>query len=490
MSKTTQHFDVLIVGAGISGIGAARHLSDQCPDKSFCVLDSLESYGGTWLTHKYPGIRSDSDMFTFGYRFKPWVDAPIATGEAILKYLGEVISEAELKDRIRYQHEVLAADWCSEKQLWTLSVNNKASGETCHFTTNFLWMCQGYYDHNKGYVPEWPGVEKFEGKLIHPQHWPEDLNYADKEVIIIGSGATTATVAPAIAGDCKHVTVLQRSPTYFFARPNDNALATQLRELDVEPDLVHDIARKQVLKEQFDFIQFCAAYPDVANQELIKGVKAQLNEGFDVGTHFTPRYNAWRQRIAAIPNGDLFKGINSGQVTMVTDEIECFTEKGITLKSGKELTADIIVSATGFNISVFGGIEFSVDNTPVDFGNTVNYRGMMFTGVPNMAWIMGYFRASWTLRVDLISDFICRMLNHMDNNNISEVSVKLPEEDLDKPLRPWGDPEVFNPSYLMRSMHLLPKRGPGEDWQLSQDYWVEREELPKVDLNNGVFDYK
>ncbi len=487
MNSAVEQFDVLIIGAGISGIGAAHHLQEQCPDKRFCVLESKESYGGTWLLHKYPGIRSDSDMFTFGYRFKPWEDTPIASGEAILQYMGEVISDANLDQHIRYNHQIVSASWCSRDKNWTIIANT--NGDTVELKTRFLWMCQGYYDHENPYTPQWQGMDAFNGEIVHPQHWPETLDYSGKRIIVIGSGATAATVVPALAGEAAHVTMLQRSPTYFYPRPNNNELATQLRTLDVDPLWVHEIARRQVLKEQYDVIKFCEEFPDVAKDELVKGVKEKLSDDYDVERHFTPNYNPWRQRIAVAPEGDLFEGINSGKASVVTDEIECFTEKGLLLKSGEELEADIIVTATGFNISVMGGIEFAVDGQPVDFGETVNFRGMMFTGVPNMTWIMGYFRASWTLRVDLISDFVCRMLQHMDHIDADEVSVVLPEEDLNKPLRPWADSEVFNPGYLMRSMSLMPKRGPSDDWQLSQDYWEEREQLPKIDLGSATFKY-
>lgn len=489
-NKSPEHFDVLIIGAGISGIGSAVHLKEQHPNKSFCILDGMESFGGTWLTHKYPGIRSDSDLFTFGYRFKPWKGKPIASGEQILNYMNEVIDENELSSHLRYSHHVNHANWCNDKQLWTVFVVNKLTQETKTFTAEFLWMCQGYYDHKQGYIPKWQGVESYQGKLVHPQNWPEDLDYKNKKVVIIGSGATAATLAPKIAGKSEHVTVLQRSPTYFFPRKNENELTEQLRALKIDDAWIHEITRQQILQEQAGFIEMAKHYPAEVKKALIDGVKEHLDDDFDVEKHFTPTYNPWRQRIAVVPDGDIFAGIRSGKASIVTDEIECFNETGIRLKSGEQLDADIIISATGFNLSVLGGIEFSVDNETVDFSQTVGYRGLMFTGVPNMAWVMGYFRASWTLRVDLIGDFICRLLTHMSDKQVKQVTMTLRDEDKDMELLPWIDTEEFNPGYMMRSMHLLPKRGNKAEWQHTQDYWSEKELLPKVNLDDDLFVYK
>jgi len=485
----TEHFDVVIVGAGISGVGAAYHLKQQSPDKSFVVLEGLESFGGTWWMHRYPGVRSDSDLYTFGYRFKPWTGGPIAGRDEILKYMGEVIDENDLAKHIRYQHKIHTAQWSSKDNLWTLEGERSDTGEPVRFTANFLWMCQGYYRHAEGYTPHWKGMDKFKGQIVHPQTWPEDLDYKNKSVIVIGSGATTATVVPAIAADCKHVTVLQRSPTYFIPARNANELADQLRALEVSEEWIHEITRRQILKTQDEFTRRSFQEPEVVKQELLAGVSAYLGPDYDVETHFTPRYRPWRQRIAFVPDGDLFKGIASGKASMVTDEIECFTEKGILTKSGKELEADIIVTATGFNLSVLGDIAFTVDGQPVDYSKTVTYRGMMFTGVPNMVWIFGYFRASWTLRVDIIADFVCRLLNHMSKTGKKKVEVALRPEDKDMTLLPWIDEENFNPGYLMRSMHLLPKRGEKHEWQHTQDYWREKTEIPLIDLTGAEFRY-
>ncbi|UZE48874.1 flavin-containing monooxygenase [Rhodopseudomonas sp. P2A-2r] len=484
---STQHFDVIVVGAGISGVGAAYHLCKQCPGTSFAVLETQHSFGGTWLTHRYPGIRSDSDLHTFGYRFKPWTSAPIATAAEILAYMGEVIAENDLAPHIRYNHRIETAAWSSADNLWTLTVNH--DGVTSTYATRFLWMCQGYYNHAQGFTPEWPGMADFKGRMVHPQTWPEDIDLAGKKVVVIGSGATAATLVPAIADTCAHVTMLQRSPTFFITGRNVNDLAETLRQLEIKEEWIHEIVRRKILFDQAAFTKRAVEEPEVVKQELLKGVKAYLGEDYDIATHFTPRYRPWRQRIAFIPNGDLFQGIKAGKASVVTDEIERFTESGIALKSGKQLDADIVVTATGFNLNVLGDIAFSIDGEPLDFSQTVTYRGMMFTGVPNMVWIFGYFRASWTLRVDLVADFVCALLNHMENTGATRVEPMLRPEDRDMPLLPWIDPENFNPGYIMRGLHLLPKRGDKAEWQHNQDYWSEKNEFPAIDLEDPVFRY-
>ena len=485
----TEHFDVLIVGAGISGVGAAYHLTHQRPGTSFVVLEALDGFGGTWWTHRYPGIRSDSDLYTFGYRFKPWVGAPIASAEEILKYMGEVIDENNLAGHIRYQHKIASAQWSTEANRWTIEATRSDTGETRRFTANFLWMCQGYYRHSEGYTPEWPGMDSYKGQIVHPQSWPKDLDYAGKKVVVIGSGATAATLVPAIAADCDHVTVLQRSPTYFIPGRNQNDLADTLRELQVDETWIHEIVRRKILHDQATFTKRSFLEPETVKRELLAGVRAYLGPDYDIETHFTPSYRPWRQRIAFVPDGDIFRGIRSGKASIVTDEIDTFTAKGILLKSGEQLEADIIITATGFNLSVLGDIAFSIDGKPLVFSNTVGYRGMMFTGVPNMVWVFGYFRASWTLRADLLADFVCRLLAHMETKGATRVEVALRPEDKDMELLPWIDPENFNPGYLMRSMDLLPKRGEKPEWQHSQDYWREKDELPAIDLDGAEFIY-
>jgi cation diffusion facilitator CzcD-associated flavoprotein CzcO len=492
MSETiipTEHFDVLIVGAGISGVGAAYHLTQQCPHKSFVVLEALDSFGGTWWTHRYPGIRSDSDLHTFGYRFKPWTSAPIATAAEILSYMGEVIQENDLGPHIRYRHKIGSASWSSQDNLWTIEATRTDTDGAVRFTANFLWMCQGYYRHAVGYTPDWDGMEAFKGRIVHPQTWPDDLDYAGKDVVVIGSGATAATLVPAIAAEVRHVTMLQRSPTYFRTGRNAIALAEELRTLGIQEEWIHEIVRKKILFEQSVFTRRSFTEPEKVKQELLSAVRAELGPDYDLATHFTPSYRPWRQRIAFVPDADLFKGIASGKASVVTDEIERFTETGIQLKSGKTLAADIIITATGFHLNVLGDIAFNIDGEPLVFSDTVTYRGMMFTGVPNMAWVFGYFRASWTLRADLVGDFVCRLLNHMEAKGARRVLPALRPEDQDMTLHPWIDPENFNPGYIMRGMHLLPKRGDKPKWQHTQDYWTEKDEWPSIDLDDGTFVY-
>jgi cation diffusion facilitator CzcD-associated flavoprotein CzcO len=488
-SQSTEHFDVLIVGAGISGIGSAYHLTAQLPGTSFVVLETQESFGGTWLTHRYPGIRSDSDLHTFGYRFKPWTSAPIATAAEIRSYMGEVIAENGLEPHIRYRHKISSASWSSRTNLWTIEAVETDSGEALTFTANFLWMCQGYYRHSEGYTPEWPGMETFKGRIVHPQRWPDDLELSGKKVVVIGSGATAATLIPAIADTCGHVTMLQRSPTYFRTGRNAIELAETLRQLQISEEWIHEIVRRKILFEQDTFTRRSFTEPEAVKDELLGGIRAVLGPDYDIEAHFTPSYRPWRQRIAFVPDADLFQGIKSGKASVVTDEIDRFTEKGIVLKSGKALDADIIVTATGFNLNVLGDIAFAIDGKPLDFADTVTYRGMMFTGVPNMVWVFGYFRASWTLRTDLVADFVCRLLAHMKRKGARRIVPALRPQDGNMPLSSWIDPENFNPGYLMRDMHLLPKRGDKPEWQHSQDYWAEKDQFPAIDLDDAAFVY-
>ncbi len=484
-----QHFDVLIVGAGISGISAAYHLQDQCPDKTYAILENQESFGGTWATHTYPGIRSDSDLYTFGYKFKPWTSAPIASADEILKYMNEVIEENGIDKNIRYQHQIKSASWSSEAKLWTLTALQKDTGETVEITCNFLWMCQGYYRHDKGYTPDFKGMDQFKGDIVHPQTWPENFDYKDKKVLVIGSGATAATIIPAMAEDCEHITMLQRSPTYFIPAENRNEVADMLRELDIPEEWVHEIVRKKILHDQNVLVQRTYDEPDAVKEELIAAAREHLGPDFDVEQHFTPSYRPWSQRVAFVPDGDLFKGISSGKASVVTDQIETFTEKGILLQSGKELEADIIITATGFNLCVLGDIAFTIDDKPVDFADTWTYQGVMFSGIPNMAWVFGYLRTSWTMRADMISTFVSRLLNHMDARGASVCTPELRTEDQDMPALPFFDTDDFNPGYIMRGVDLMPKKGDHAPWIHTQDYNVDKDALPAMDLDDGTLTF-
>lgn len=489
-TRTAEHFDVLIVGAGISGIGSACQLSDQLPELSYAILETKESFGGTWLTHRYPGIRSDSDLHTFGYSFKPWIGPPIATAAEIKSYMGEVIEENGLASHIRYKHRIVSSNWSSTDNLWTVKVRRTDTDEALTFTCRFLWMCQGYYRHEKGYTPEWAGVDDYKGRIVHPQTWPKDMTTEGKNIVVIGSGATAATLIPAIAGECKHITMLQRSPTYFRTGRNEIEIAKELRELQVDERWIHEIVRRKILHENDAFTRTCVEHPDAVRKELLQNIRNLLGSDYDVDKHFGPHYRPWRQRIAFVPDADLFEAIKSGEASVVTDEIERFTENGILLKSGQELPADIVITATGFRLCVMGDIDFSVDGEQVNWADTVTYRGMMFTGVPNLVWVFGYFRASWTLRTDLVSEFVCGLLPYMKERGAGKVSVALRPEDQDMPILPWIDPENFNPGYLMRDMHLLPKRGEKREWQHTQDYGLDKDDFPAIKLDDDVFVYQ
>jgi len=492
---TSEHFDVMIVGAGISGVGAAWHLLHRCPNKSFVVLESQADFGGTWNTHRYPGIRSDSDLFTFGYAFKPWTGPPLASGAQILSYLGEVIAENGIASHIRYRHAVQSAEWSSTDRRWRITATRKGTdgeSERVVITANFLWMCQGYYRHAEGYTPEWPGTDQFRGRFVHPQSWPDDVDLHGKQVVVIGSGATEATLIPAIADRCAHVTMLQRSPAYFGYVRNANALAATLRELDIPAEWTHEIVRRKVVFDQAAFTRRCVEEPEAARQDLLAGVRAALGPGFDdvVEKHFSPAYRPWQQRIAFVPDGDLFKSIREGKASVITDEIETFSGHGILLKSGRALDADVVITATGFNLSVLGDISFQVDGQPLNFAETIAWRGTMFTGMPNLAWVFGYFRASWTLRADLLSELLCRLLNHMAELPAQVVVPVLRPHDRKMVLKPWVDPDNFNPGYLSRSLALLPRQGSHVPWLHTQDYATEKDEMPVARFDDGTLAYQ
>ncbi len=486
--NSVEHVDVLIIGAGISGIGAAHHLQEKCPGKSYLILECKESFGGTWLQHTYPGIRSDSDLYTFGYGFRPWTGNPIAEAPAILDYLEGAIEDDHIDQHIRYRHRVTAASFDSDAQCWTITARRLDRDDEMTYTCNFLWMCQGYYRHEQGYTPDWPDMEKYTGRIVHPQTWPEDLDYSGKRVLVIGSGATAATLIPNMADECEHITMLQRSPTYFWTGENRNELADQLRELEVPEEWVHEIVRRSILKQSKDVQYLSQSHPELVKEELFKVIRGYLGEDFDM-SHFTPGYRPWQQRLAYVPDGDLFEGIKSGKVSVVTDHIDRFTEEGVLTQSGELLEADIIVTATGFNLSVMGDIPFEVDGEAVDFADTFTWRGVMSSGVPNMCSMFGYLRTSWTMRVDLVSDLVCRLLNHMDAQGAAVVTPTLQSSDEHMTASPWISEEEFNPGYLKRSVHLLPKQGDHAPWVFNADYYTEKDELPAVNLDEPQLVY-
>jgi monooxygenase len=483
------HVDVLIVGAGVSGIGAAHHLRDQLPDRTFVILDAQDNRGGTWWTHQYPGVRSDSDLFTYGYRFKPWRGASIAAGSEILSYLDEVIDEDDLAALIRYRHRVTAASWSSADRRWTVSALQEDTGELLRYTTDFLWMCPGYYNHAKPYRPSWEGMSQFQGVIVHPQKWPTDLSTAGKNVVVIGSGATAATLIPAIAADAEHVTMLQRSPSYFFAPPANDELAVTLRALDTPEEWTHEILRRQHMAQTDWLARTSFEAPDDLHAFLIESMRPLLPEGFDIDKHFSPRYRPWQQRIAVVPDGDLFAALRSGKASIVTDTIATFTPSGVKVSSGAEIPCDVVVTATGFNLSCLGDVSFVVDGADVDFTSRVTWRGIMVSGLPNMAYVWGYFRHSWTLRVDLVSDLVGRLLATMEDKGATMVVPTLRPSDKDMELRPWSDPQNFNAGYVMRSQHILFRQGDREPWTHMHEHEQERETLPAADLEDGTLVY-
>ncbi len=482
-----EHVDVLVVGAGIAGINAAYHLLHDRPDDSFLVIDALDSHGGTWWTHTFPGVRSDTEVFTLGYEWKPWTGAPYASGAEIHAYLGEAIEEQGIRPYLRLGHRLEAADWSSETKRWTLTItrSGQAGAETVQLTTSFLWMCHGYYRHDEGFRPEWPGMDEFAGRWIHPQHWPDDPELEDQQVVVIGSGATMATLVPTIAERCGHVTVVQRSPTYYFQSPNADELADQLRSLDTPPEWIHEIVRRKAVAEMAAITSMAKSFPEATREGLVGLVAAQLPEGYDVERHFVPHHQPYEQRICRILDGDLFAAISRGDVTMVTDTIETFTPTGLRTTAGTEVEADVVITATGFDLTVMGDADFTVDGVPVDFSQAVTYRGMLFTDVPNLAWTFGALRLSWTMRVELVSSYLCRLLAEMERTGASTVVPRLRPEDAEMTLTPYVDPGQFNPGYLQRSVDRVPRSGSTAEWQLSLDFWEEREVLPALGFDDG-----
>ena len=491
MKKEIENFDVIIVGAGIAGITTAYYLQNERPKSSYLILESLDNYGGTWYTHKYPGIRSDSDLYTFGFKFKPWTSAPIATADEILKYLGETIKENQIDEHIRYNHKIIEAEWSSKKKSWILKAELSDTKKIIYFSCNFLMMCQGYFRHNEGYTPKWKDMDKFKGQIVHTEEWPENLDYKNKSIILIGSGATAATTVPAMASKANHVTMLQRSPTFYRTSTiGTEEFVERLNKFSDDEKWTYGIVRQQILINQEIFIRRCIEEPEVVKDELINEVRKILGPDYDIEKHFTPSYRPWQQRITLTSNGDLFKSIASGKVSVFTDEIDKFTSNGILLKSGSEITGDIVATATGFNMNILGDIQFTIDDKKLHLEDTVTYRGMMFTTVPNLLWVFGYFRGAWTLRAELLARFLSRLLTHMDNLDVKKVTVALREEDKKMKLLPWIADEEFNPGYLSRVMTKMPKSGDKPEWVHNQNYWYEKDIIPAINLDGEEFLYE
>ncbi|MDQ3799276.1 MAG: NAD(P)/FAD-dependent oxidoreductase [Acidobacteriota bacterium] len=479
-----EHFDVLIVGAGLSGIGAAAHLRMECPEKSFAILEGRATMGGTWDLFRYPGIRSDSDMYTLGYRFRPWSDPKaIADGPAILKYIRETAEEFGIEEKIRYHHRVRHASWSSDEARWTVEAEAGAEKSMVRFTCGFLYLCTGYYDYESGYTPEWSGMERFRGRIVHPQKWTDDIDYAGKRVVVIGSGATAVTLVPAMAERAGHVTMLQRSPTYIVARPSEDKIANWLRAL-LPARAAYAVTRwKNVLLAMF-FYNLSRRRPSIMKRLIAKGVKKELGEEFDA-RHFTPSYNPWDQRLCLVPDSDLFRAIRDGRASVVTDHIETFTETGLQLKSGEHLDADIVVTATGLVLKLMAGLRLTVDGEPVDLSKTMAYKGMMYSDVPNLASAFGYTNASWTLKCDLTAEYVCRLLKYMDSRGYaictaraSDPSVK-PEPVLD-----------FTSGYVRRALDTLPRQGSKTPWRLHQNYVKDLSMLRYGRVDDGTMEFK
>ena len=479
-----EHFDVLIVGAGLSGVGAGAHLRMECPDKSFAIFEGRESMGGTWDLFRYPGIRSDSDMYTLGFRFRPWKDPKaIADGPAILKYIRETSEEYDLDKEIRYNHRVRKASWSTEEAHWKVEAEVGKEKALAEFTCNFLYLCTGYYDYEKGYTPDFQGFDEFRGEIVHPQKWTEDIEYEDKEIVVIGSGATAVTLVPALAEKAKHVTMLQRSPTYIVTVPSEDKIANFLRAA-LPSKAAYMISRWKNVFIQMFFYLLSRRRPQTMKNIVAKGVRSEIGEKL-AEEHFNPTYNPWDQRLCLVPDSDLFKSISDGSVSVVTDEIETFTETGLRLKSGKELNADMIVTATGLNMKIMAGLDLVVDGKPVELPKTLTYKGMMYSDVPNAASAFGYTNASWTLKCDLTAQYICRMLNFMDEKGYAICTPRITDADIEH--LPAVD---FTSGYIKRALHTLPKQGSKTPWRVHQNYIRDIQMFRYGRLDDGAMEFK
>jgi monooxygenase len=479
-----EHVDVIVIGAGLSGIGGACHLKMNCPQKSFVILEARDAMGGTWDLFRYPGVRSDSDMYTLGYRFRPWRGSKtMADGPSILSYIHDTAREFDVEQTIRYNHRVRRASWSSKQARWTVDAQAGPEKTAVQFTSNFVYLCTGYYDYDNGYTPEWPGIARFRGTIVHPQKWPEDLDYAGKRVVVIGSGATAVTLVPALAERAAHVTMLQRSPSYIVSRPAEDRLANWLRRWLPDHSAYAFARWKNVLSATF-FYNLARKRPNVFKWMVAKGVRKQLREQYD-STHFTPPYNPWDQRLCFVPDADLFQAIRERRVSIVTDQIESFTESGLSLKSGKQLDADIVVTATGLVLKLFSGMELVVDGALVDLPKKIVYRGMMFSDVPNLAFAIGYTNASWTLKCDLAAQYVCRLLKHMDRHGYAVSTPRLNGRDV-------GDQPVidFSSGYVVRALHTLPRQGLKTPWRLHQNYVKDLSMMRYGRLDDGAMEFK
>ncbi len=480
----SEHFDVLIIGAGLSGIGAACHLKMDAPGKSYALLEGRDAIGGTWDLFRYPGIRSDSDMYTLGYAFRPWREAKaIADGPSILKYIRETAAEYDVDRHIRFGHMVKRASWSSDDAVWTVEAQRGPEQESVVFTCDFLFTCSGYYDYKAGYTPDFVGIDAFRGQVVHPQHWPEDLDITGKRIVVIGSGATAVTLVPAMASKAAHVTMLQRSPSYVVSMPGEDKFANWLRRR-LPSKLAYGITRWRNVLFQLFMFNMARRRPAKFKKRLIDLVQTELGAEYDVGTHFTPSYNPWDQRLCLVPDSDLFQSIRSGQASVVTDRIETFTPSGLLLASGRELEADMVVTATGLKMQILSGMEISVDGGRVDLSKCMSYKGMMYSGVPNMASVFGYTNASWTLKADLTCNYVCRLLNYMDARGYAQAT---PTKDASVMEAPFLD---FSSGYVQRALEQLPRQGVTKPWKLNQNYALDLMTLRYGKLDDGTLVFK
>jgi monooxygenase len=479
-----EHFDIIIVGGGLSGVNAAYHIQNSCRGKSYVILEGRDAIGGTWDLFRYPGIRSDSDMFTFGYPFRPWhSNAAIADGESIRTYIRGTAEAYGIDRKIRFGHRVKGASWSSADAVWTIEAERGADHEPVRFTCDFLFGCTGYYDYAAGYTPEFAGAADFKGRVIHPQQWPEGLDYKDKKVIVIGSGATAVTIIPVIAETAAHVTMLQRSPTYIVSRPTDDALAKSLRRY-LPTGIAFSIARWYYVLFGLYFFNLSRRKPDAVKQWIVSQARAQLGADYDVKTHFTPRYNPWDQRLCLAPDADFFNAIKAGKADVVTDQIATFTETGIRLQSGQELTADIVITATGLKLQLLGGIRILVDGRPVKLGETMNFKGVMFSDVPNLFGTFGYTNASWTLKSDLTSAYVARLINYMDRHGYVVCTPR--QRDASVAPQPLID---FSSGYIQRGLDQLPRQGSRKPWRLNQNYVWDLLSLRFGSVNDSALEF-
>jgi monooxygenase len=479
-----EHFDVLIIGAGISGIGAGCHLRRELPELSYAILEGREDLGGTWDLFRYPGIRADSDMHTLGYRFKPWTDPEaIADGPAIMEYLRETAAEYGVDQHIRYRHRVTRVEWSSADALWTVHAERTDTGEAITLTCGFLFGCCGYFDYDQGHLPEFEGLDRYEGAFVHPQHWPQGLDYEGKRVVVIGSGATAVTLVPALAERAAEVTMLQRSPTYILALPREDPIANALKRW-LPRRAAYALTRWKNVLLQAAFYQLSRRWPELVKRAIRRGVRRQLPVGYDLDTHFKPPYNPWDQRVCLVPDGDLFTALRSGRARIVTDRIERFTERGLALESGAELEADLVVAATGLNLVALGGLEYVVDGRRIELPETMTYRGMMLRGVPNYAFAIGYTNASWTLKVDITCEYVCRLLAHMRDHGYRQATpLNVAPTVREEPIL------TLDAGYVQRSVHLFPKQGSELPWRLHMNYLLDVRTIRFGAIEDGAIEF-